>query len=99
MSQWRDIESAPKDGSLVLCCWAGGDTVVLLRWKTNDRITQALASKDPDAIAYWAGYSDTYYGDPVEWDDYDLAKPGNGPTHWLPYPPIPALQQEAKSNE
>jgi len=33
--------------------------------------------------------SKSYFGDPVEWDDYDLSKPGCGPTHWHPLDALP----------
>ena len=94
MTEWLDIESAPRNGSLVLCCRAGDEEVGLLCWKTNRRITEAKESTHPESVAYWADYSDTYFGDPVESDDYDLAKHGAGPTHWMPYPPIPTQEDD-----
>jgi hypothetical protein len=85
-TMWRPIdENTPRDGSLVLCCWKGSDEPCLLRWKTNDRIVRAKArgQSNDDLV-------DSYFGDPDEWDDYDLAKPANAPTHWHPYDKIPA---------
>lgn len=86
MTDWVPIDSAPRvGGKSVIVCWAGRpDSVSLLVWKTNDRIASARKSgQDLD------GMVDSYFGDPVEYDDYDLAKPENFPTHWLPRPEVP----------
>lgn len=32
---WQPIETAPRDGSDVLCCWAGRDGWEILRWKRS----------------------------------------------------------------
>ena len=78
--EWQPIETAPKDGSLVLCCWSPWKPVAygpeqgevcLLRWKLNPRNSRE------------------YFGDPDEWDDYELADITNQPTHWLPLPDLP----------
>lgn len=48
MIGWEPIETAPKDGSLVLCCWSGRSNVAcLLVWKTNWRINKSYFG-DPD---------------------------------------------------
>ncbi len=53
-------------------------------WKTNDRISRAIASGG-DA----EGLHESYFGDPEESDDYELADPKNFPTHWTPISPVP----------
>lgn len=78
--RWELIDTAPRNerGSLVLC-WAKGWEPCLLIWKTNDRIVRArLNGEDCEDM------QDSYFGDPVEDDDYALSRIGGGPTHWLP---------------
>lgn len=87
--QWQPIEMAPKDGSQVLV-WREGWDICLLIWKTNHRIVEARKVGE-DVF----GMSDSYFGDPIESDDYELAKPGQGPTHWLPLPPVPVENEKA----
>jgi hypothetical protein len=81
---WRPIETAPKDGTPIVC-WANGWEPLFLCWKTNRRIVEAR-KLDPAQVS---DMTDSYFGDPNEMDDYDLAKPGNGPTHFMPLPPPP----------
>lgn len=80
---WEPIETAPKDGSIIVC-WASGWKPCLLTWKTNERISKARQRGENVG-----NMVDSYFGDPCEWDDYDLAKPGEGPTHWHPLAPFP----------
>jgi hypothetical protein len=75
---WRTIESAPKD-QLLWLFWPrhpedGQRTVAVGRWKENER--------HQGHPVYAVGYfSDCL----TEWDDFDMARPGVGPTHWQPY--------------
>jgi hypothetical protein len=90
--EWEPIETAPKDGTYVLCCWAGSPSVCLLVWKTNRRlIVDPERRLSPEDEAFLKARSASYFGDPQEDDDYDLALPENAPTHWLPYPAPPEL--------
>ena len=80
---WQSIETAPRNGDLVLCCWSRGsdnyldqENVELLRWKTNPRTGRS------------------YFGDSLEMDDYDLAD--NQPTHWREFRPFPKLQEASE---
>jgi hypothetical protein len=81
---WQPIETAPKDGSRIVVLWPDGwaDFAV---WKTNSRIVLGRELNEQGAV----GLSDSYFGDPNENDDYDLAKPENAPTHWMPLPEPP----------
>jgi hypothetical protein len=66
---WQPIETAPKNGRVIPCCWAGSPEWIPLRWKHNRRIDRA------------------YFGDPDEYDDYNLVD--EPPTHWFDLPEIP----------
>ena len=72
--RWQPIETAPRNGTRVLCWGPEWDHPDLLIWKLNQRVT--------------------YFGDPLEMDDYALAKPENRPTHWMPLPPLPDAGHE-----
>jgi hypothetical protein len=81
---WRTIDSAPKDGSRIVCWAKGWDTPSLLCWKRNERIANARKrGEDVEDLV------DEYFGDPWEWDDYGMARPGQGPTHWHPLDQFP----------
>ena len=94
---WQPIATAPKDGSRVVCWRSGMDSPEVLVWKTNGRLIHP-----DDAAAFNAGklsaparssvegHDASYFGDPHEMDDYDLARPENFPTHWLDFRPLPA---------
>ncbi len=84
---WQSIETAPHDGSLIVCWAKDWPRPALLEWKTNRRIVDARRL-DPDSVGTMF---DSYFGDPVEWDDYDMAKPNGQPTHWHPLDPFPVL--------
>jgi hypothetical protein len=77
VAAWQPIESAPKDGSVIPCCWAGRLSGSIyqpswapMRWKLNPRTNRE------------------YFGDPEEYDDYDLAD--DQPTHWFKMPESPS---------
>ena len=54
-------------------CWATGWEPTFLMWKTNSRFNPPRQ----------------YFGDCVEDDDFELAEPGGGPTHWILLPEYP----------
>jgi len=77
MSEWMPIESAPKDGTSVLVCWAGAD------WDNS----MAVAYYEEG----YSSYVDSAKG--VNWrDGGDLGcggMIGAMPTHWQPLPDPP----------
>lgn len=81
--EWQPIETAPKDGSAVLCGWAKTGEYALCRWKLNSRLE---ASHSRGGMLE---YATEYFGDLEELDDYDYALAKNFPTHWLPIPAMP----------
>ena len=86
MSEWLPIDSAPRMlCTPVLVCWRGKpESATLLMWKTNPRIVSARARGEDCGPML-----DSYFGDLHEYDDYDLSRPENFPTHWLPIPAVP----------
>jgi len=94
MSKWQSIATAPKDGTEIVCWAPKWDHPCFLRWKTNHRIVGAnKGGKNTD------GLLESYFGDPEEWDDYDLAIPGHGPTHWHPLEPLPVAAEIQNDSE
>jgi hypothetical protein len=84
MTKWRLVaDKKPALWQNVICWREGWPEPQALMWKTNDRITRAVAEGHAD------GMVDTYFGDPNESDDYELARPENWPTHWMPLPKHP----------
>lgn len=81
---WQLIETAPRDGREILCCWAGRAGWATLVWKINRRISEAHRQE------VFLDRSTSYFGDPNEMDDYDLAIAANQPTHWFDLPDVPA---------
>lgn len=81
---WQPIETAPKDGTPVLCGWQRSGDRGFLVWKHNHRIKHAHEQGS------MMDHAEDYFGDPIEYDDYDLALPSGGPTHWFD---LPRLQQ------
>lgn len=76
MIGWQPIETAPRDGTIIPCCWQGRHEDrrfeadwVALRWKRNPRTNEE------------------YFGDPVESDDYSYVT--DQPTHWFDLPKVP----------
>lgn len=87
MTEWKPIDTAPKDGSRVLCWrvdWGREWSPCFLIWKTNSRIVGARQAGE-----HVEDFSDSYFGDPEEFDDYHLALPYHAPTHWMPLPEPP----------
>jgi len=80
-SEWKPIETAPKDGSWIICMREGWDMPEINIWKTNHRIVRA--HKKEQSLELNA----SYFGDPHESDDYTNAHKDDNedkPTHWLP---------------
>lgn len=90
MDNWQPIETAPRDGTVVLAYSETGCTgVMLVRWiALQDFITTAEAEQFADQgmsetsleSPDWF-FADFIHGDRLTHDCY--------PTHWMPVPDIP----------
>jgi hypothetical protein len=57
---WQPIETAPKDGTQILCCWAGSPEMDCLRW---------IASREAWCV-HSGGWGEARYRDdeaPTHW--------------------------------
>lgn len=84
LSSWQPIETAPRDGTEVVCWRNGWQHPTFLCYRENSRIS---AGRKRGLSC--GNMVDAYFGDPNELDDYDLADPANAPTHWFPLPQPP----------
>jgi hypothetical protein len=77
---WQPIETAPRDGTRVICWAPDWEYPVLLAWKHNPRIERMHAEGLHQHLAQ------TYFGDPDGYDDYEYAEPNGGPDRWFDLP-------------
>lgn len=83
---WLPIESAPKDGTPIVCWREGWSRPAYLFWKTNPETAEILR-EFPEMCTEVAA---SYFGDSRGWDDVDFAHKSNWPTHWHPLDPLPS---------
>lgn len=72
---WQSMETAPKDGQVVLVLLYGSDIPHAARWlrgKANPNVTEATTGP----------------GWHLTWDDYPVAE-YEGPRYWMPCPDDP----------
>lgn len=92
MSEWRPIESAPKDGTVILTFLPAikniPSRIVPLAWRSEPSSNKASRKMEMRGYfiekhgGYWAGAG-------------PRALPSHGsPTHWMPLPPPPTSQKE-----
>jgi len=80
VSQWRDISTAPKDGTRILLS-DGKDTSVG-SWHDTSCTTEELVGKGPKRTIYKTVTHENGY-----WDN--AAEICGDATHWMPLPPAP----------
>lgn len=82
---WRPIETAPKDGRMMLLFYTNSNglpRVVVAGWLTDDE----AAETDADGFGLEAGW----YERIDNWGEYyQVAIHEGEPTHWMPLPPAP----------
>lgn len=89
MSKWENIETAPKDGTLILLA----PHMMTAWWESGDEtwmITQIPLNKDKTIASDWQGNAQMFYC--LYADAYGIE-----PTHWmeLPEPPVESGSQAA----
>lgn len=85
MSGWQPIETAPKDGTIIVLYTAGGNAFVA-RWE--DAIVENAAD---ETIGAWRGallYPDCWT-DGICWERNEDDEPSDPPAHWCPLPDPP----------
>lgn len=75
MSEWQDIETAPRDGTVVLLWAEDAAGPVEMAWDPEGFNPLASLRK-----GIWVGY-----GGQLTWSE----DRGAGPTHWMPLPEPP----------
>lgn len=83
MSEWQPIETAPKDGTLVLLL--DGRMVVAGCWNAAFN----------DGWCFWDGYGVSSDDDEANVVELNSWIPGFGPSHWMPLPSPPINTEEA----
>jgi hypothetical protein len=104
VTDWRPIETAPKDGRRILIYWPNysyevqgpGEPLIDIGWWTkNSRLNESSINWRPRLSASEllglgeSEASDEYFTNTGEWDCYGLSIKRHAPTHWLPLPPPP----------
>ena len=81
MTDWQPIETAPKDGTAVLLCWARSADGAPIDWR-----------QDPETAGVFVQVASWWAGD-GEWIVYcSMVRDPSlhfEPTHWMPLPPPP----------
>lgn len=83
MSEWQPIETAPRNGNVVLCCARDWVRPHFLRWyEDHPRVHQSGWEDAEELDTYW---------------EYNVieGKKSSGesaPSHWLPLPPFPTSE-------
>lgn len=83
---WRPIsELKPVLGESYVVAWPDGNWSVVM-WKENPRWPSKMEDcKTDEEKEFLAAHPQPYFGDPVELDDYDMARPSNAPVLYLPF--------------
>lgn len=93
MSEWKTIDSAPKDGTIVLVWPKSGSVPTPAIW-SRPWFHYALAAAFIDVGSGWVSLrADSYStgkGWDVTWTEHTRLVLLTEPTHWMPLPPPPA---------
>lgn len=88
MSEWRQIESAPKDGTRVILFGAFGVSPGYWDANFNGEMAYNADIDDYESIGAWTN------GQVENWG-YEHEQQLNEPTHWIPLPAPPTLMDRA----
>lgn len=101
--EWKPIESAPKDGTLILAYADGDEHAFLVRWGFEQHRTrrteitgmfwwrkEVVTVQEGDKYGWFTVYSDTGSSDVVRYYNHILLR---GFTHWMPLPNPPSDAQ------
>ena len=81
MTEWQPIETAPKDGTGVLLCWAIDADGKPIDWRKSPKTSHVFVQ----VAAWWEGDNAwIVYTDSVQEPAVHFT-----PTHWMPLPPPP----------
>ncbi len=83
MTEWQDIETAPRDGTEILV-WRSDAGVFLARYTSMDVFLTAGELEDYDDADIYI--EDWFYADFVQGGRLDKSE---APTHWMPLPEPP----------
>ena len=85
MTEWQPIDSAPTDGSRILCAFDDG-SVGICKWVDT--------SRDEDVLVSEHGRRRTYERQRIPDGYFECEAEMYGPIAWMPLPEPPALGKE-----
>ncbi len=83
LDTWQPIETAPKDGTAVLLCWAVDADKKMIDWQKEPKTADVFVQ-----VASWWEIEDSWivYASLVKENPLHFT-----PTHWMPLPKPPML--------
>jgi hypothetical protein len=79
---WQPIESAPRDGRIIIGWSAGWTSPTAIQWV--------------DELKYQGEYGEVCEPADWDWNGTIQCPPSHNPTHWMPLPPPPSAPKQEK---